>query len=239
MLHSSFKPVTIATMFLLSACNAMEKETESVKASPTINKNSIAGNLIIVHPNQGIAKPVNVPPKGRHHENSLETISLNGREIVVASQITPYSHSAVRDYVGSGQVVARYGFLEPNYIWVQGRPTTNMPSGGSAIYTGKAYHITAKPNATNIDWTAETKVVFNVDFSSKKLTGSITDHTQYRQKFPTINFVGNIQGNTFSAVSTQGNIKSNGYFYGDNAATIGGTYQNSNGTISGAFGASR
>lgn len=235
MLRSSLALISVATILLLSACSAIEVENETkVSASPTI-----AGKLIVVYPNQGVSRSTNIPPKASNHENSIETININGREIRVASQVTPYSYASVVDYNNSGQIVLNYGFSEPSYIWAQGRPTNNMPQEGRATYTGGAYHVTMEPGATNIQWT-RAKSTFNVDFGLKQLTGSIADQRDYvKTPFPTINFVGNIQGNTFSATSTQGNIQSSGYFYGDRAAAIGGTYQNNDGTISGSFGAGR
>lgn len=139
--------------------------------------------------------------------------------------------------VGSGNSLthSRYGYLVEGagtpHLFSQGNVTANaqMPSSGTATYIGNAVHITVSQDGKNISTTTPT-ANFNVDFGAKTLTGQI--NTAQR-----VELSGTIRSNTFSG--TKNGVTTNGYFFGDRAAELGGTYKNADGTVSGAYGAKK
>lgn len=125
----------------------------------------------------------------------------------------------------SNLAYTRYGYVRENtkgeaFLFAQGTPTTNMPTTGTATYKGNGVHF-ANGNSNNVI------ANFNVDYGNKKLTGTVGDTA----------LTGAITGNTFSG--TNKGISTKGQFYGANAAELGGTYRNADGSIAGAYGAKK
>lgn len=139
-----------------------------------------------------------------------------------------------------------YGYVQENvnstpYFFSQGNISAKTPVANIAKYEGKAVYFNKNignqdklKNPTGLihlgttPQSEEEKVTFVADFTNKILTGNLASIVEIE---------GKIVDNGFSG--TKNGITTNGYFYGDNAAELGGTYQNTDGTISGAYGAKR
>lgn len=74
---------------------------------------------------------------------------------------------------------------------------------------------------------------FNVDFSTKKLKGEISEVTV--PNGGKINLEANIKGSAFEGVAN--GIQTNGAFFGANAEELGGVYKAND--FTGAFGANK
>lgn len=124
----------------------------------------------------------------------------------------------------------RYGYLREGvgtrpYLFAQGHVTNNMPNTGTARYIGFATHL--QDNTLNAGISE-----FNVDFARKTVKGKISP-----LDVAVVELEGTINGNRFSG--SKNGFVTNGAFYGNSAAELGGTYQNRLGTISGAYGAKK
>lgn len=145
----------------------------------------------------------------------VHSLNFNGRQVV---------------RVGSGQNLlnhSRFGYLKEGAngtptLFSQGVVTTNMPTTGSATYQGHAAHVSAG-NARM------TEANFKVDYGAKTVLGTIVGVG--------VDLAGTIQGNQFSG--SKNGVTTHGYFYGNHAAELGGTYKNENGSVSGAYGATK
>lgn len=141
--------------------------------------------------------------------------------------------------VGSGNngrnlIHSYYGYLKEGtngtpHLFSQGNVTTAMPQSGKANYTGNAVNVSTSADGKSHAISTST-ANFSVDFGAKTLTGQINSANK-------VELAGTIKNNGFSG--TKNGITTNGYFYGNNAAELGGTYKNANGTISGAYGAKK
>lgn len=125
----------------------------------------------------------------------------------------------------SSLAYTRYGYVRQStngeaYLFAQGTPTATMPTTGTATYKGNGVHFANGSN--NI-----VPASFNVDYGNKKLAGTVGNTT----------LTGTITGNTFAG--TNKGISTKGQFYGANAAELGGTYRNADGSVAGAYGAKK
>ncbi|KMK50909.1 hypothetical protein RO21_09120 [[Actinobacillus] muris] len=121
------------------------------------------------------------------------------------------------------------------YIFVQGQPTpiNEIPSSGSFKYIGKA--ILSVPDKTeNKQIYSIHPATFDVNFSDKRLVGSIGGS----ENGGNITFNADIEKNKIESGIGFDNVRVDGYFYGPNAAELGGTYIKP-GSYSGTFGAKR
>lgn len=131
--------------------------------------------------------------------------------------------------VGSGNGYldsSRFGYIKEGVngtpaLFSQGTVTNNMPTTGKATYTGFAAHV-ANGQVTTPD------AKFIVDYGNKTVAGTIGNNVE---------LTGAITGNQFSG--TKNGFSTNGYFYGNGAKELGGTYKNAAGTVSGAYGAKK
>lgn len=250
--------LTIACTIALVACAGGSSETTSAGgATPVVSGNTntsgstgssnrpttnqtpkidstIQGNIIALNSsNNRVA---------RSNTNTVQTTSIN--KVVVNGQAIDFvptssdqsnridirGNNMVR--VGSNKELSytRYGYMKNGtnatpYIFAQGHVTTdNMPTIGTATYTGNATHV-ANGNIEHAN--AE----FSVDYGKKTVNGTITPTSGIVHRLDAT-----ISGNRFSG---NGNMITNGQFYGPNAEEMGGTYQNRIGNINGAFGAKK
>lgn len=121
---------------------------------------------------------------------------------------------------------SRFGYIKEGVsgtpaLFSQGTVTNNMPTTGKATYTGFAAHV-ANGQVTTPD------AKFIVDYGNKTVAGTIGNNVE---------LTGAITGNQFSG--TKNGFSTNGYFYGNGAKELGGTYKNAAGTVSGAYGAKK
>lgn len=124
-------------------------------------------------------------------------------------------------------------------LFVNGNPTKNMPTQGTATYEGSALVI--KNNQYFLNDNKQISV-FTADFGNKTLTGTLNVKT-----FQPINVKANISDNNFSgkATSTEFKTQANvtGKFYGDNAKELGGVFRDdtvgADKAWGGVFGASK
>ncbi|MBP3194922.1 MAG: transferrin-binding protein-like solute binding protein [Cardiobacteriaceae bacterium] len=112
-----------------------------------------------------------------------------------------------------------------------------MPTTGQVTYLGKA--IAANLNTPDAEkYFGDSS--FQVDFGSKKLTGTL-DNWQSVETMPAmqaVNIEADIRANTF-----QGTANSTGYaegkFYGPDAANIAGSFDDKDQKLFGVFGANK
>lgn len=163
-------------------------------------------------------------------------IPQNSGVNITSNTINITDSSSVRMGSGSNLQYTRYGYVKEgqnSFLFAQGQKTADMPTSGEATYNGNATHIR---NGEVKLYVAE----FKVNYANKQLSGQIRDSTNTAN--PTVaNLSATINGNTFSGISGSGvsTFTTTGNFYGPNAAEMGGTYKNSIGNISGAFGAKK
>lgn len=177
--------------------------------------------------------------------NSIATLTANGQELAVQlpgiisggfTQLTgntTYNGKSYSRFIVSGTryVNSKFGYItegQKDYIFSHGAPTANMPASGRVEYDGDA--LIGKAGSVSV-----ADADFVADFGQKTLTGSITRDSQSTFAFNPIAINATISGNTFAA--NNGAITSSGYFYGNNAAEIGGVFSDSSQGIAGSFGA--
>lgn len=152
----------------------------------------------------------------------IDKVVIDGKVITLSRNLT----------TGTRFNNVRYGYLNQNgstpTLVAQGVLSSNVPNRGQATYRGSAVHVTSNSTSPSIQTVPAT---FNVDFANKTLTGRV-------QASNGINLNATISGNRFSGVTADG-FSTLGYFYGDNASELGGTYKNGDNTIGGAYGAKK
>lgn len=181
--------------------------------------------------------------------NALGTISINGKilrlsnedlgidnqELLDGTESTYKGGKSYKRLLVSGRnyQYSKFGYINDgsdDYIFSQGELTTNVPSSGVVYYKGVA----AVGRAANASGGVS---AFTAGFGQKTLTGNIVQDSGV-EDFKTINIAAKINGNSFSS-DPNAAVKTTGHFYGDNAAELGGIFQDSTQSISGSFGARR
>lgn len=232
-----------ATMLALSACSggggggSPIAVASTSPATPTVSAttdSSIQGNI----------RALTAQGQARANTTTTATTAVNklvidGKTIdfipqgVTSNSITITANNQARIGGSSNLTYTRYGYVKEGangtpYLFAQGQVTAAMPTTGTAVYTGNATHVVSDANTPRI---TQHNARFNVDYGKKTVTGTIFAPTQ-------VDLNATISGNKFSGTSTQG-YRTDGHFYGNNAAELGGTYSNASGTISGAYGAKK
>lgn len=234
-------PLACVTVFGLSACGGSSgggvattptpiPTTPTTPQTPSAN---IKGSIMTV--NNGRAGTVSAI------SNTATTVSATTKinQVVINGQAVDFIPSGFTvgtlnmragnmDRVGGSSNLAytRYGYIREGvggtpHLFAQGVETTTMPTTGTATYTGKATHL-QNGQVGLVD------ARFNVNYGTKNLTGTVG----------TTALSATITGNAFSGTHANG-ISTTGRFYGNNAAELGGTYRNANGSIAGAYGAKK
>lgn len=189
--------------------------------TPTIDT-TIQGNTIALS-GTGAAIGSNTATAGT---SAISKIIINGQTIEFLPNTTNHITGTQFDYL-------RYGYVRADanstpHLFAQGTVTTNVPTQGTASYNGFAVHVRT---AGTIPEITKPRASFEVDFGKKTITGKI-------HSAQVVDLVGNISSNKFSGTTSQG-YNMNGYFYGNLASELGGTYRNNSGSVSGAFGAKK
>lgn len=212
----------IGTSAMLTACGV-----DSSSPSPTVHLGASLSSSQS-SPSKDIRGVMASVQKTHTTSIAATTIAPNINTLIVDKKSVVLGSSLVS---GKPLSYATYGKLNQANItptlFAQGVVSTHMPTTGKVTYQGDAVHLSI----------AQTKMLtevlpakFVVDFDKKVLTGSIQAATP-------ISLGANILGNRFTG--TVNDTTTTGYFYGEQAAELAGLYQNSTGTISGAFGAKR
>ena len=249
--------LNIAIILLLAACGGSSDPVDPshnsstnnsstpipLPTTPTIPTNKVSGTYqgqaYIIPVNGSAGKAENIG------SNSLATHSIDGQKLttefpnVSFNEIANFTDSKIlgqsyRLFIASGKNYAhsRFGYIsegDKDYIFSHGVPTTNMPSNGIVRYVGNA-----ALGRTAIGAVADADIV--ADFGQKTLRGQISQIARSRFDFSQINFNATISGNSFSG---DGAVKSNGNFYGNNAAEVGGIFHDTTQNLYGSFGARR
>lgn len=131
---------------------------------------------------------------------------------------------------------SNFGYFQGNvdvaaHLFSQGNVSSSVPVAGTVEYIGTVVHFdngeqNKLKNPTGLSVINE--VSFFADFTDKKVTGTVGGG---------LNIEGKITDNQFSG--EKDGVATYGYFYGDNANELGGTYKKTDGTSSGAYGATR
>lgn len=136
---------------------------------------------------------------------------------------------------GTHMSYAKYGFYEDKatdreYYYYQGQktPAANVPTTGTATYTGQSVYDCDGCNDQIITGTS----TFNVDFAAKTLTGTVSNNRA------NVALTANISGNNFTGTAADGTV-TNGAFFGTNAEELAGVYKNAARDFGGAFGAKK
>ncbi|OOF86569.1 hypothetical protein BKG94_09765, partial [Rodentibacter ratti] len=132
-----------------------------------------------------------------------------------------------------------------SYLFYNGNPTQNMPTSGTATYSGDA--IIAAADVRGLDQLPyyQGKSNFNVDFGNKTLKGTLDIPTDNNASSVTVGINAQIKGNTFAGNTESATLpdgKVEGKFYGDNAKEMAGLAQvkdKNSSPWSAAFGAAK
>lgn len=123
------------------------------------------------------------------------------------------------------------------YVFYNGNPTRNMPTSGSASYSGQSI-ISANVPALDKEGFYTGTSQFNVDFGNKKLNGSLGINN-----IQPVNINASISGNSFTGTATSSSLPSagrvEGKFYGDQAKQLAGLAQANDNNWVAAFGAQK
>lgn len=139
---------------------------------------------------------------------------------------------------GTAHAYSRYGLVKDTsdnvFIYYQGNPTSTMPTTGTAKYNG--YSVAYK-QADGKTYTGN--AAFDVDFGNKTVSGTLSNFkaTSGSSTIANVSLKANISGNSFSGKN--GNVQTDGKFYGTNAAEMAGKFSDSTTKIQGAFGAKK
>lgn len=220
-----------------SSSSSSTTTTTPVVTSPTTGStnsnttnNAIKGNQINLGSNQ-----VAGANQATAATNNVATVTIDGKSAsfdlqgISTQKVTITSNNITR--IGSGSAFlanSRFGYIKEGNgtpaLFSQGVVTTNMPTTGTATYKGFATHVAngaiSMPDAN-----------FTVDYGNKTVAGTI------KAAGGDVALAGTISGSQFSG--SKNGVSTNGYFYGNNAAELGGTYKNTAGSVSGAYGAKK
>ena len=123
------------------------------------------------------------------------------------------------------------------YVFYNGNPTRNMPTSGSASYSGQSI-ISANVPALDKEGFYTGTSQFNVDFGNKTLNGSLGINN-----IQPVNINASISGNSFSGSASSSSLPSaarvEGKFYGDQAKQLAGLAQAHDNNWGAAFGAQK
>ena len=123
------------------------------------------------------------------------------------------------------------------YVFYNGNPTRNMPTSGSASYSGQSI-ISANVSALEHEGFYTGTSQFNVDFGNKTLNGSLGINN-----IQPVNINASISGNSFTGTATSSSLLSagrvEGKFYGDQAKQLAGLAQANDNNWGAVFGAQK
>lgn len=168
-------------------------------------------------------KTVEIIPEGMSNTQNIDMkdVNYNGNKIT---------------RVGSAAALksARYGYLKDGdngtpVLFAHGNTSTSIPTAGVFTYTGNAVNVALSKDGKSTTVSTHS-ATFRADFDTKYLSGQIST-------IAPIKFVTKINGNQFEGANS-GYIAS-GHFYGDKAGELAGVYRSADGTVSGAFGATK
>ncbi|OOF65439.1 Slam-dependent surface lipoprotein [Rodentibacter sp. Ppn85] len=128
------------------------------------------------------------------------------------------------------------------YMFYNGNPTQNMPTSGTATYSGDA--IISAENIYGLDpeedyYHGSSK--FNVDFGNKTLEGSLNIPNRNLQPVK-VEINAQISGNSFTGTTDSTRLSNGqveGKFYGNNAKEMAGLAQSNDQSWNAAFGAAK
>lgn len=171
--------------------------------------------------------------------NDLNILNVEGKSIVLLEADLSLDNERFIESE-DGSVIAglknsnvRYGVkFDPESgertIFVQGKPTTDMPNWGKVNYSGTS--VLLKPDfSIETDGFAE----FEADFTKKTLTGRVNylfDEAYYELE-------ASIKENSFEG--TKDGVVTKGRFYGPGAPELGGVFHDTKTGASGAYAAER
>ncbi|RDF09111.1 Slam-dependent surface lipoprotein [Haemophilus sputorum] len=123
------------------------------------------------------------------------------------------------------------------YVFYNGNPTRNMPTSGSASYSGQSI-ISANVPALDKEGFYTGTSQFNVDFGNKTLNGYLGINN-----IQPVNINASISGNSFNGTATSSSLPSagrvEGKFYGDQAKQLAGLAQANDNNWGAVFGAQK
>ena len=123
------------------------------------------------------------------------------------------------------------------YVFYNGNPTRNMPTSGSASYSGQSI-ISANVPALDKEGFYTGTSQFNVDFGNKTLNGYLGINN-----IQSVNINASISGNSFNGTATSSSLPSagrvEGKFYGDQAKQLAGLAQANDNNWGAVFGAQK
>ncbi|MDO4222876.1 MAG: transferrin-binding protein-like solute binding protein [Acinetobacter sp.] len=246
----SLSLLSVFTVALLTACGGGGGGSSNVATpivtSPTTNTgtgtntsttdSTIAGTKITLN----ASNRVKVNETSSSATTDINTVVVDGTSIqlyptgISSNTLSMIDSQSTRKGGSSNLTYTRYGYIKNGtsdpILFAQGELTKDMPTTGSAIYTGKAIHVS---NGTE----TFKDVVFDVNFANKQISGQIRPEGS---SVADVALSATINGNEFAGKTSGTNgFTTTGKFYGTNAAEIGGVYRNATGNISGAFGAKK
>lgn len=135
---------------------------------------------------------------------------------------------------------ARFGVndsFDANYMFYNGNPTQNMPTSGTATYSGETIITAGNVAALDDEDYYFGKSEFNVNFGNKTLNGALTI-----PNIQPVNINAKISGNSFTGTANSASLPSGqveGKFYGNSAKEMAGLAQGNDQSWGAAFGAEK
>ncbi|QLB14597.1 hypothetical protein A6B39_03575 [Mannheimia granulomatis] len=185
----------------------------------------------------------------------LNVIIVDGQSIPIAKKPADTWQDDERLHTCCGKYTdVRFGLKESSgpsekdYFFYNGNPTSNMPTSGTAHYTGHSFidfddevypEVQTKLNVKKWeDDYIKGTATFDVDFASKKLSGTL-----HEARIEPISVRATINGNSFNGSATSKDFNTTaeleGKFYGENAKELGGLFFDNKNSWGGTFGASK
>ena len=223
--------------------NASNTTSNTGATNNTNNRTTPTGNIANITTVTKANNRVNATSQSSNLNNSTyNTLTVGAKTYTIAhpniiSGGFTDTEDVNQEIIASGRHVSyqRYGMVHDkatnqHHLYSMGNrtPVSAVPATGTANYVGRAVHV----NFTNNDDSSDGISNFNVNFSNKTITGTITDNDIQGGK---VDLRATISGNTFTG--NHNGTETTGAFYGANAQELGGTYINNAQQFGGAYGA--
>ncbi|MFA9487337.1 MULTISPECIES: Slam-dependent surface lipoprotein [unclassified Mannheimia] len=252
--------LSLVACAMIAACGSSGGSSEKSAQLPSVGVNSspstnvsgalttspYTGNVLVIKA-KGDEDSVSIS-KSRLLDPNLNKISVDGKDIQInypGISSGGWSDILVRDTAlhscCSTYSDVKFGAYEGGedgnaYFFHNGNPTKDMPTAGTASYSGHVIIAGQTEHFEDEDY-LKGHSQFTADFSNKKLSGTLNVDTM-----KPINVNANISNNNFTGTASSSDFAKSasvdGKFYGDNAKELGGVFTD-NESWAGSFGAAQ
>ena len=252
---------TALAAFVLSACGSSGGGSDNQDSSPVNNRelnqsNTLVNNNVVQQQANKKTGTAFIDDNGsfrRASINGYNTTSINVEGINLEIGFPDISAGGWAKTTANDRRIdvccgrysdIRFGIndsLDDNgkfYLFYNGNPTLNMPTSGSASYSGQSILAIDITESDEDDYHIGNSQ-FSVDFGNKSLSGSLgINNIQY------VNINASISGNNFSGYANTSLLPSSvanveGKFYGEQAKQLAGLAEANDNSWAAAFGAQK